>query len=70
MFVGAVFDITWQMVIVVLVPIIGGFELDKHLKTTPILTIIGFILAMAGTYGVIRKALADYGNTLTTKGGK
>jgi F0F1-type ATP synthase assembly protein I len=71
-FVGAVLDITWQMAIAVLVPIVGGFELDKALKTTPALTIIGFILAMAGTYLVIRKTLAKYDNTasLSIKGSK
>lgn len=41
-------DMSWRLAVVVLVPTIGGFELDQHLHTTPTLTIIGFILAMAG----------------------
>ncbi|MGH7234439.1 MAG: AtpZ/AtpI family protein [Candidatus Saccharimonadales bacterium] len=49
------------MAIVVLVPIIGGFELDKHLSTTPWLTITGFIIAMLGTYVVIKRMLKEYG---------
>ena len=40
-----------------LVPIIGGFELDKRLKTSPWLTIVGFILAMAGMALVMWRSL-------------
>lgn len=39
---------SWQLAIVVLVPIIGGFELDKKLDIVPVLTIAGFFVAMAG----------------------
>jgi F0F1-type ATP synthase assembly protein I len=62
LFIGAALDMSWQMAIVVLVPIIGGVELDKHWHTTPWLTISGFILAMFGTYLVIKRMLAAYGN--------
>lgn len=41
-------DMSWRLAIAVLVPIIGGVELDKRLKTSPTLTIIGFGLAMIG----------------------
>lgn len=61
MFAGAVLDMSWQMAVAVLVPIIGGYELDRHLGTTPALTIVGFILAMAGSYVVIKKMLTEYG---------
>lgn len=47
-FVGMALDMSWQLALVVLVPIIGGFELDKKFNTAPALTIIGFILAMLG----------------------
>lgn len=63
LFMGAVLDMSWQMAIVVLVPIIGGVELDKHWHTTPWLTICGFIIAMFGTYLVIKRMLAAYGDT-------
>ncbi len=41
-------NMSWQLAIVVLVPIIGGFELDKALDTLPALTVVGFFIAMAG----------------------
>ncbi len=47
-FIVQALDMSWRLAIVVLVPIIGGFELDQHLNMEPWLTIGGFLLAMAG----------------------
>lgn len=47
-FITMALDMTWRLAIVVLVPIIGGFYLDQWLNTTPVFTITGFFLAMAG----------------------
>jgi F0F1-type ATP synthase assembly protein I len=58
-FIGAALDMSWRLAIVVLVPIIGGFELDQRLKTTPLLTIVGFLLAMAGMTVVLRQMLRE-----------
>jgi F0F1-type ATP synthase assembly protein I len=52
-----VIGMSWRLAIVVLVPIIGGFELDKALKTTPLLTIIGFVLAMVGMAAITWQAV-------------
>jgi F0F1-type ATP synthase assembly protein I len=59
-FAGAVLDLTWQMAIVVLVPVIGGYELDKRLGTSPLFIIIGFILALVGTYVIMKRMLTIY----------
>ena len=67
LFFGAVLDMSWQMAVVVLVPIIGGYELDKHTHTTPLFTIIGFILAMVGTFVVIRRMLSEYSDRSVEK---
>ena len=45
-------DMSWRLAIAVLVPIIGGFELDSHIGTTPALTVVGFIIAMIG-FGLV-----------------
>ena len=47
-FVGMALDMSWRLAAVVLVPIIGGYELDSHLGTTPLITVVGFIIAMVG----------------------
>lgn len=56
-FVAMALDMSWRLAAAVLVPIIGGFELDKKLKTSPWLTILGFVLAMAGMALVMRQTV-------------
>ncbi|MFI5270900.1 MAG: AtpZ/AtpI family protein [Candidatus Saccharimonadales bacterium] len=54
-FVSATLNMSWQLALVVLIPIIGGFELDKKLNMTPLLTIVGFFIAMIGMGVVVWK---------------
>ena len=58
-FVSAALDMSWRLAIVVLLPIIGGFELDKHLSTAPWLAIAGFVIAMGGVFVVLKQMLRD-----------
>jgi F0F1-type ATP synthase assembly protein I len=60
LFLVSALTMSWQLAIVVLVPIIGGHELDIHLKTSPYLTIVGFGLAALGTYGILRSVLIQF----------
>ena len=56
-FITMALDMSWRLAFVVLVPIIGGFELDKKLNTSPALTIVGFALAMIGLGLVLWRTL-------------
>lgn len=56
-FFGAVLDMSWQMALVVLIPIVGGFELDQKLNTLPALTFVGLLMAMAGMFLIVRRQL-------------
>jgi|GEM_PF-967832 len=56
-FMAAVLDMSWQLAVVVLVPIVGGFELDKAFATSPLLLIVGFIVAMAGFALIVRRQM-------------
>jgi len=56
-FLIAAANMSWQLAIVVLAPVIGGFKLDEALNTTPVLTIVGFILAMVGMAAVVWRQL-------------
>lgn len=47
-FVGMALDMSWRLALVVLVPIVGGYQLDQAMATTPLLTIVGFLAAMTG----------------------
>lgn len=59
-FLLASLDMSWRLAIVVLVPIVGGFYLDKALEMLPVFTIVGFVVAMAGTAFVVWRALKEY----------
>lgn len=47
LFVGTFISLSWQLLVVVLVPFIGGHLLDQRLGTTPLWTIIGLSLALS-----------------------
>ncbi|HVX56757.1 MAG TPA: AtpZ/AtpI family protein [Candidatus Saccharimonadales bacterium] len=59
-FLVAAANMSWQLAIVVLVPIVGGFELDEKLGCLPLLTIIGFVIAMVGMALVVWRQLQLY----------
>ena len=42
-------NMSWQLAIVILVPIVGGAELDKALKTNTTYTIIGLGMALVAS---------------------
>jgi F0F1-type ATP synthase assembly protein I len=57
----AVANMSWQLAIVVLVPILGGYGLDKALHISPILAIIGLVIALLGTVIVVRRQIRIFG---------
>jgi F0F1-type ATP synthase assembly protein I len=57
LFISAALNMSWQMAIAVLVPILGGYELDKSLKSSPAFTIVGLVIAMILCALVVGRAL-------------
>lgn len=55
----AALDMSWRLAIAVLVPIVGGYALDKHFGITPALTIIGFLVAMVGVFLILKSTVAN-----------
>jgi len=57
--VGLTLSMGWQLALTVLIPVVGGHLLDDHLhpKGTPIYTLIGLLLAIAGMIVVVRRTL-------------
>lgn len=49
---------SWQLAIVVLIPVIGGFKLDQHFNTSPLWTIVGFLIAIGGMVIVVKRAVS------------
>lgn len=50
-------NMSWQLAIVFLVPVIGGVKLDKHFQTSYLFTFIGLGLATIGSGVVMWRAL-------------
>jgi F0F1-type ATP synthase assembly protein I len=59
LFFSMALDMTWQLAIVVIVPIVGGYLLDQHFRTTPWLTILGFLVAAIGVFGVLSRVVSQ-----------
>jgi F0F1-type ATP synthase assembly protein I len=59
LFFSLALDMTWQLALVVIVPIVGGYILDKHYHTSPWLTLIGFLVAAVGVFGVLRRVVSQ-----------
>lgn len=64
-FVAAALDMSWQLAVVVLVPIFAGVQLDKHFGTEPSWMIAGFIVAAVGFGTVVWKAFSAFNQPIT-----
>ena len=67
LFVGTLLSLTWQLLVVVVVPFVGGHFLDERYDTTPVWTLVGLVLAlvMAGlvTYRGYQTLAKAHGKT-------
>jgi F0F1-type ATP synthase assembly protein I len=54
-------DMTWQLALVVIVPIVGGYALDEHYHKTPWLLLAGFVIAAIGVFGVLSRVVSEAG---------
>jgi F0F1-type ATP synthase assembly protein I len=60
LFNSAAIGMSWQLAVVVLVPIFGGYKLDERVHSSPLWTLVGLALAMIGMILVVRRALAEF----------
>jgi hypothetical protein len=56
-FLAMALNMSWQLAVVVLVPVIGGVQLDKALSTHYLWTFIGLGLALVGSAAVMWRAM-------------
>lgn len=45
-FLAAVLTLSWRLAVTVLVPVIGGIQLDKRFDSAPSYTLLGFMIAI------------------------
>ena len=69
-FLSAVLNLSWQLAAVVLVPLLLGSYLDSQLDFYPILTIVGFVIAMGGVTMVVWRQMQDLDPTKPKRGKK
>jgi F0F1-type ATP synthase assembly protein I len=56
-FITSAVSMSWQLAIVFLLPVIAGIELDKHLKSSPVCTLIGLVVAIAAAAIVVWRSV-------------
>lgn len=73
LFVAMVLNMSWQLAIVVIVPIVGGYLLDQRLHSSPLLVLAGLVVAVLATCGVLWRTVREANSSvaaLQLKGGK
>lgn len=68
-FFAAALSMGWQLAVVVVVPIVGGYYLDQHFHVGATWEIVGFVVALLGFIVVVRQQLSDL-NEVTKQGGQ
>lgn len=58
-------SLSWQLAVIVLVPLIGGYKLDDRFHTMPWLTLLGLIVALAGMILVVKRVLRRLNELMT-----
>jgi F0F1-type ATP synthase assembly protein I len=56
-FVSMALNMGWQLAVVVLVPVVGGVELDKVFDTSPVLLLVGLMLALIGSIFIMWRTM-------------
>ena len=52
-------NMSWQLLIVVVVPILGGHYADEHFKLSPWCTVAGMVLSLLGMVTVVKLTLKE-----------
>ncbi len=59
MFISMALSMSWQLALVVIVPIVGGHILDQHYHKEPLLTLVGLAVAAMGVFGVLHRMVTE-----------
>ncbi|MEI7838209.1 MAG: AtpZ/AtpI family protein [bacterium] len=65
-FIAIAMSMSWQLAIVFLAPVLGGYFLDSKFKTSPIFLLIGFVMALSLSFLMIRKFYIQF-NEINSK---
>ncbi len=62
----AAMNMSWQLAVVVLVPLVGGFKIDERYSSLPVATLIGFGIAMIGMTMIVFRQIQLYSPKIVT----
>lgn len=64
-------NMSWQLLAVVVVPVVGGHLLDVKFNTSPGIMVAGMVIALLGTIVVVRQTMSALGDNWNgeSKGG-
>ncbi len=57
LFYMTVLNMSWQLAVAVIAPIVGGYKLDERLGLSPWLTVAGLVLAIALSVLVVKTTI-------------
>ncbi len=66
-FTSAAIGMSWQLMIIVLIPIVGGYKLDQVFDKTPLFTLIGLGIALVGSIIIIKRAVRVFSTIETVE---
>ena len=70
LFISSAVSMSWQMALAVLIPIVGGYYLDQHFKTSPGLTLGGVVVALILVTLIVRHTVNELPEYAKTKKGQ
>ena len=69
-FMSMALNMSWQLALVVIVPILGGHVLDGHYHKEPLLTLAGLAVAAIGVFGVLHRTVTEANRVANLPGDK
>ena len=64
LFMSTMLTMGWQLAVIVLLFLFGGYKLDARYHSSPNLTLLGLLLAVICAAFVVRKAVTDLDDSL------
>jgi F0F1-type ATP synthase assembly protein I len=64
-------NMSWQLLVVVVLPVLAGHWLDGHFRQSPVWTVVGLVLSIIGMLVVVRSTIRELNEVMNeTKEGK
>ena len=57
-------SMSWQLVMVIVLPLVGGHILDSRTHMGPVWTIVGMVIGLVGTIVVVRQAMQQLNDVM------